>query len=185
MRKEIRLCGSGGQGIILAGIILAESVGIYGGKYVTQVQDYGPAARGDSSKTDIVISDAQIDYPKCLNLDILVALSQAAFDDNAASLKEDGLLIIDSTNVRSDKRARGRQFPMTEIARDRLQSPMSVNMVALGVVAALTGLVQFENLKTSMLGRVPPHTKDQNLSALKAGYELARQPRKSARPKNR
>ena len=176
MRKECRLCGSGGQGIILAGIILAEAAGIHEGKHVTQTQDYGPAARGDSSKTDVVISDEEIHYPKCRRLDLLVALSQPAYDKNWASLKGDGILVVDSNNVRLPAGASGHKIPMTEIARDRLESPLSVNMVALGVVAALDSVVEMPGLKKSLEGRVPEKSKEKNLAALEAGYEAVAKP---------
>jgi 2-oxoglutarate ferredoxin oxidoreductase subunit gamma len=176
LRKECRLCGSGGQGIILAGIILAEAAGIHEGKHVTQTQDYGPAARGDSSKTDVVISDEEIHFPKCLELDLLVALSQPAYDKHKASLKEDGILIVDSNNVKLPTGASGHKIPMTEIARDKLESPLSVNMVALGVVAALDSVVEMRGLRKSLESRVPKKTKKKNLAALEAGYEAAAKP---------
>lgn len=179
MRKECRLCGSGGQGIILAGIILAEAAAIYEGKHVSQVQDYGPAARGDSSKTDVVISDEEIYYPKCSELDLLVALSQRAYDSNKAYLKEDGIAIIDSSNVRLGKGETAKKIPMTEIARDRIESPLSVNMVALGAIAALDGSAKLESIKESMLGRVPGGTEERNLNALMAGYDAAKGRKKS------
>ncbi len=174
MRIECRLCGSGGQGIILAGIILAEAAGIHEGREVAQVQDYGPAARGDSSKTDVVISDSEIDYPKCSRLDVLVALSQRAYGENRASLKEGGVLIVDSDNVTIAKSEGGLQFPMTEIARDAAGTPVGVNMVALGVLAAVGGVVKLSSVKNAMLARVPAHTRNQNLAALMAGYEEAK-----------
>ena len=174
MKRECRLCGSGGQGIILAGIILAEAAGIYEKKHVTQVQDYGPAARGDSSKTDVIISDDEIHFPQCRQLDLLVALSQQAYNKNKASLKEDGILIVDSNNVKLPAGATGHQIPMTKIARDKIGSPLSVNMVALGVVAALDGVAKLESLKKSLKHRVPGKTEKKNLEALKAGYEAAR-----------
>ena len=174
MRTECRLCGYGGQGIILAGIIFAEAAGIHEGKCVVQFQDYGPAARGGASKTDVVISDGEIDYPKATRLDLLVALSQRGFDEYNSDLKEDGLLIVDSNNVRRDRDNAARRFPMTEIARDQVGNPLSVNMVALGTIAASTRFVKLESLKKSMLGRVPAHTQEQNLAALMAGYEIAK-----------
>lgn len=173
MRKECRLCGSGGQGIILAGVILAEAAGIHEGKHVTQVQDYGPAARGDSSKTDVVISDEDIHYPQCRRLDLLVALSQKAYDKNKASLKEGGLLLVDSGNVTLAPGETGRKISMTEIARDKIGSPLSVNMVALGAVAALDGVAKLKSLKKSLKARVPEKSMKANLAALEAGYEAA------------
>lgn len=179
MRKECRFCGSGGQGIILAGLILAEAAGIFEGKCVVQVQDYGPAARGDSSKTDIIISDGKIDYPKCSRIDLLVALSQPAYDANKAYVKEGAVVIVDSNNVRLARGEKARRFPMTEIARDQVGSLLSVNMVALGIVAGLTDIVSLESVEKSMLDRVPDHTKEKNLAALAAGYEFAKRSRKT------
>lgn len=173
MKKECRLCGSGGQGIILAGIILAEAVGIYEKKHVAQAQDYGPAARGDSSKTDVIISDEEINYPKCGQLDLLVALSQRAYDANIEFLKEGGVLIVDADNVYLKKGDPAHKYPMTKIARKQAGTALSVNMVALGAVAAVDGVAKLESLKKSLKGRVPAHTKKQNLAALVAGYEVA------------
>jgi len=173
LRKECRLCGSGGQGIILAGIILAEAAGIHEGRHVTQVQDYGPAARGDSSRTDVVISDDEIQYPKCRELDLLVALSQRAYDKNKALLKEDGILIVDSSNVTLPFGESAYRIPMTEIAKEKIGSPLSVNMVALGAIAALDGVIKLESLERSLKKRVPEKSKDRNLAALAAGFEVA------------
>jgi len=173
MRKECRLCGYGGQGIVLAGLILAEAAGICEGKCVVQSQDYGPAARGGASKTDVVISDSEIDYPKATQLDLLVALSQRGFDEYGGDLKKDGILIVDSNNVRLARGSAGHRFPMTEIARDKIGNPVTVNMVALGTIAGAASIVKLESLKEAMLGRVPAHTHEQNLAALMAGYEIA------------
>ena len=83
-RYEIRLSGSGGQGLVLAGIILAEAAGIYEGKNVVQTVSYGPAARGGTSRADVVISDEEIDYPKAMGLDILLAMNQMACDESSS-----------------------------------------------------------------------------------------------------
>ena len=106
-RYDIRLSGSGGQGIILMGIILAEAIGIYDGKYVAQTQSYGPEARGGSSKAEVVVSDSDIDYPKALKLDLLVAMDQKACDDYYMDLKPDGTLIVDTTFVKQSTNYKG------------------------------------------------------------------------------
>ncbi|MCX5798633.1 MAG: 2-oxoacid:acceptor oxidoreductase family protein, partial [Proteobacteria bacterium] len=98
-RYDIRLSGSGGQGLILMGIILAEAIGIYDGKYVAQTQSYGPEARGGSSKAEVVVSNEEIDYPKAMKLDLLLAMNQKSCDDYYMDLKPDGILIVDSTFV--------------------------------------------------------------------------------------
>ncbi len=179
MRKECRLCGFGGQGIILAGIILAEAASIYQGYHVVQVQDYGPAARGDSSKSDVIISDDIIIYPKCSRLDLLVALSQHGYEENLPHLKRGGILVIDTDNVHAAKRGRMSQYPITQIAREQTGGALGANMVTLGILAAVSDLVTLENLEKAMLERVPPHTRELNQAALRAGYRVAQASRKA------
>ena len=93
-RTEIRLAGEGGQGMILAGIILAEAAAIYDNKNAVQTQSYGPEARGGASKSEVIISRGEIDYPEVINADVLVALSQEACDKYSSDLKKDGLLLL-------------------------------------------------------------------------------------------
>src|SRR5690554_1689089 len=100
MSQEIRLSGSGGQGIILAAIILAEAC-ILNGKNVIQTQAYGPEARGGASKAEVIVSEDQIDYPKVINPDIVLAMTQEAADKHAAALKQNGILLVDSTFVKT------------------------------------------------------------------------------------
>ena len=99
-RYEIRLSGSGGQGLILMGIVLAEAIGIFEGKHVAQTQSYGPEARGGSSKSEVIVSDEEIDYPKAMKLDLLLAMNQKSCDEFYLDLKPGGLLIVDSTFVK-------------------------------------------------------------------------------------
>jgi len=96
-RYEIRFSGSGGQGILMAALVLAEAAGVYDGKHVCQTQSYGPEARGGSSQADVVISSKEIDYPKAIKLDMLVAMNQAACNTHFSDLKPDGLLVVDSS----------------------------------------------------------------------------------------
>jgi len=94
-RYEIRLSGSGGQGMVLAGLILSEAAGIYDGKFVTQTKSYGPEARGGASRTEVVISTEEIDYPKVMQPDLVLAMTQEAQDKYCQDLKKDGILIVD------------------------------------------------------------------------------------------
>src|SRR5512136_3011541 len=98
-RTEIRLAGEGGQGMILAGIILAEAAAIYDGKMAVQTQSYGPEARGGASKSEVVIADGEIDHPEVLSADVVVALSQEAYNKYAVCIKPGGLLIVDDEKV--------------------------------------------------------------------------------------
>src|SRR4030065_315691 len=134
-RYEIRLSGSGGQGIILMGIILAEAVGIYGGEYVAQTQSYGPEARGGSSKSEVIVSDEEIDYPKAMSVDLLLAMNQKSCDEFYPDLKPEGLLIVDSTFVTQVPTPKAFQIPFTRIAREKFKREMVANIVALGALS--------------------------------------------------
>ena len=172
-RFEIRLAGSGGQGLILAGIILAEAAGIYDGKFVCQTQSYGPAARGGASKAEVVISDGEIDYPKAIQPDVLLAMNQQSLDTYLADLKPDGLLMVDATLVPEVPLDRYLAIPFTRIARD-LGKEMVANIVALGALAALSQAVTLESLEKAVLARVPRGTEELNQKALEAGIKAAR-----------
>lgn len=173
-RYDIRLSGSGGQGIILMGIILAEAIGIHDGRFVAQTQSYGPEARGGSSKAEVVVSDSEIDYPKALQLDLLVAMNQKSCDDYYMDLKPDGVLIVDSTLVRQVPLSRAYRIPFTGIAREELKREMVANIVALGALAVLTPMVSSRAIERAVLARVPKGTEKLNRDALQAGMKAAR-----------
>ncbi len=172
-RFEIRISGSGGQGIIVAGIILAEAVGIYDGKYVCQTQSYGPEARGGSSKAEVVVSDEPIDYPKATKPDLLLAMNQKACDAYIFDLKPGGILIVDSTHVKQLPTTRAIAIPFTQIAREKMGKEMTANIIALGALASITGAVSLRGLEASVLSRVPAGTEELNKRALEAGIEAA------------
>jgi 2-oxoglutarate ferredoxin oxidoreductase subunit gamma len=174
-RLEIRLAGSGGQGLILAGMILAEAVGIYGGRFVTQTQSYGPEARGGASKSEVVISGQEIDYPQAVKPDILLCMSQAACDAYIFDVKPGGTLIVDGSLVHHLPTTRAITLPFTKIAREEIGREMMANIVALGALAQLTGIVTLENLAKALLARVPKGTEAQNRQALEAGVAAARE----------
>ena len=170
-RYEVRFSGSGGQGLITAAIIFAEAVGLYNGKYVCQTQSYGPEARGGKSKAEVVISDQPIDYPKAMELDILLAMNQAACDAYFFDLHPNGLLVVDSSLVEQFPTSRIIAIPFTEIARNEIGKIMVANMVALGTIGILSGQVSVENLEHSLLSRVPAGTEEINIKALQRGVE--------------
>ena len=167
-RFEIRLAGSGGQGLVLAGVILAEAAGIYDGKFVCQTQSYGPEARGGASKAEVVISDAEIDYPKAIQPDVLVALSQKALDVYLGDLKSEGVLLVDADLVPEVPAAGALSIPFTRLAREAGRELMA-NIVALGALAAVTGAVSREALRAAVLARVPAGSREMNRQALEAG----------------
>lgn len=173
-RYEIRFSGAGGQGVILAAVLLAEAAGIYDGKYVCQSQSYGPEARGGSSKADVIISDSPIDYPKAMKLDLLVAMNQASCDAFMEDLKPRALIIVDSRRVQNIPAARVVALPFTEIAQEETGSALSANMVALGAAAVLSRAVTPRSVELALAGRAPKGTRHINQKALRAGMRAAR-----------
>jgi len=173
-RYEIRLSGSGGQGLILMGIILAEAIGIYDGKYVAQTQSYGPEARGGSSKSEVIVSDEEIDYPKAMSLDLLLAMNQRSCDEFYPDLKPEGLLIVDSTFVTQVPTPKAFQIPFTRIAREKLKREVVANIIALGALSQLSPIVSAKAVESAVLARVPKGTEKMNRDALRAGMNAAK-----------
>jgi 2-oxoglutarate ferredoxin oxidoreductase subunit gamma len=177
-RYEIRLSGSGGQGLILMGIILAEAIGIYDGKFVAQTQNYGPEARGGSSKSEVIVSDEEIDYPKAMQLDLLLAMNQKSCDEFYPDLKPEGLLIVDSTFVTQVPTSKTFQIPFTRIAREKFKREVVANIIALGALTQLSPIISSKAVESAVLARVPKGTEKLNRDALKAGIAAAKRAKK-------
>lgn len=174
-RYELRLSGSGGQGLILAGLILAEAGGIYDNKNVTQTQSYGPEARGGASKSEVVISESEIDYPRVTHPDLLLALTQEACDKYCGDLREEGILIVDSFRVKRVPSLKAFSIPITQIAKKEVGRELVANIVALGIITELTGVVSREALEKAVLHRVPKGTEELNRKALEVGFRIGRE----------
>ena len=174
-RTEIRLAGEGGQGMILAGIILAEAAAIYDQKNAVQTQSYGPESRGGASKAEVIISHGEIDYPEVIAADVLVALSQEACDKYASNLKKDGLLIVDSDKVGRVPVSHAFKIPITRMAIESTGNAITANVVALGVLVGLTGVVSRQAIEQAVTQRAPKGTEELNLAALNTGFGLAAQ----------
>lgn len=173
MRYEIRLSGEGGQGIILAALILAEAVGISATDYVAQSQNYGPEARGGSCKAEIVISNEKIDYPKAIRPDILLAMNQISCNTYYRDLKPNGILIVDSSKVERIPTTKAIAVPFTKMAGE-LKKPFVANMIALGVVGSVSEAIDLKDIEQAILNRVPLGTEELNLEAFKLGIEMAK-----------
>lgn len=175
-RYEVRLSGSGGQGLILAGIILAEAAAIYDDKNAVQTQSYGPEARGGASKSEVIISDSDIDYPKAIKIDALVALTQESCNKYSSDLRDSGVLIADSHFVKQLPSGKFKiyKLPILETARDKVGRELVANIVSLGVLVEITKAVTKESIEKAVLARVPKGTEELNKKALHAGYELVK-----------
>jgi len=170
-RLEIRLSGSGGQGLITGGIILAEAA-IMEGKNAVQTQSYGPEARGGASKAEVIISTEKIDFPKVRDCDIFLSLTQKSFDQYSKGVKQDGIMIVDESIDASNANAKVYSLPIIHTAHNVLGKPMVTNIVALGVVAAISKVVSKEILEEAVLNRVPKGTEELNKKALEIGYSM-------------
>ncbi len=177
-RTEIRLAGSGGQGLITAGIILAEAA-IYDQKNVVQSQSYGPEARGGASKAEVIISDGPIYYPKATWVNILLAMSQKACDQYLYDLTMDGTFIADTTYVTQVPTSRAVTIPISARTREKFGKELFSNIVALGVLVGTTGIVTKKAIKTAVLARVPEGTEKINEEALNFGFTLAAEAKKN------
>jgi 2-oxoglutarate ferredoxin oxidoreductase subunit gamma len=174
VRTEIRIAGFGGQGVVLAGLLLGEAA-IRDGKRAVQTQSYGPESRGGAARSEVLISDEKIDYPKVMEADILVALSQEAFDKFRGAVKEGGTIIIDSDLVRAEA-DKVRSAPFTKMA-DILGKKVVANSIMLGYLVGSTGVVSVESVKAIIREKVPKHTIDLNLQAFDEGIEFYQQKR--------
>jgi 2-oxoglutarate ferredoxin oxidoreductase subunit gamma len=172
MRVEFRLSGSGGQGLLLAGIVLAEAA-ILEGKNAVQTQSYGPEARGGASKAEVVVSDEEIDYPKAIDPDYLLALTAESYRNYGPAMGK-GLIIVDaSILLQADIAARAVAVPILETASEGIGKKVVANMVALGVLGGLSKVASPASLEAALRNRVPKGTEELNLKALQAGLELA------------
>ena len=174
-RTEIRLAGEGGQGMILAGIILAEAAAIYDGKQATQTQSYGPEARGGASRAEVVISDVEIDHPEVLSADVVLALSQEAYKKFAKTVHAGGLLIVDTDRVEVPADFKGVRVPVARIALETTGKAITANTVALGLLVGLTGVVSRDAIEKAVTARAPKGTEEMNRKALQAGFAAAEQ----------
>ncbi len=181
MRIEVRFAGFGGQGIIKSGIITAASACIHGGKNAVQTQSYGPESRGGACKSEVVISEQDIDFPKVTEPDVLVVMSQHAYNDYANDLKTGGTIILDPDMIpkrRDAENTKVFQVPATKIAEE-LGGKIVANIVMLGAFTAITGIVNVDAIKEAIKENIPKGTEKLNMTAFEKGYEYGKKLSKS------
>ena len=177
MTKEIRFSGFGGQGIIRSGYIFGKACSIFDNKHATMTQSFGPEARGSACSSQVVMSDEKVLYPYITRPDILVAMSQEAYDKFEPELKDGGLLLIDKDLVKPRKPTRGIKLfaiPATRIA-EKLGNRIIANLVMLGFFTAITKVVSVDAMKKAIPGSVPSRFLDLNLKAFDEGYKYGLQ----------
>jgi 2-oxoglutarate ferredoxin oxidoreductase subunit gamma len=172
-RTEIRIGGSGGQGVVLAAQILGKAA-ILDGKNALQTQAYGAEARGSLAKSEVIVSDGKIGFPAVRKPDILVAMNQEALDKLLKDLKDDGTLIVDSTSVSTtpETKAKVHKLPLTETAKKAFGEAMYANMVMLGAFTKITRLVREKSMEKTIEENVPAMTVEKNVDAFRKGLQL-------------
>lgn len=172
---QIRFAGLGGQGIILMGEILGEAAAL-DKKYVGQTSSYGAEARGSACRADVVISDSWIDFPEVTEADILVCMSQGAYEQNITKVNQErGVIFYDSQLVKPDQESKLQHIavPATEKALNELGNRMVANMLLLGAVVKIKNLVTKEALQKALTHRVPASILELNEKALALGFKIA------------
>lgn len=176
-RYEIRLSGAGGQGMILAGIILAEAGVLVDGLNVSQSQSYGPESRGGASRAEVVFDEDQIDFPKVIKPDLLLCLTQEAFNQYADDLKSYGVIIADSridiSKINEKLKDNVYKVDILDFAAKKIGKEIAANMIVLGIIAKIIQQkVPVEFIKKAIIEKVPPKTVDTNMEAFELGFNL-------------
>jgi 2-oxoglutarate ferredoxin oxidoreductase subunit gamma len=176
-RCRMVFSGSGGQGVITATIILAEAAVLYENLNAVQSQSYGAAARGGATRSDVIISESTIDYPKVIQPNVLVCLTQEAYNKFYSMIRPGGLLITDTRYVKIQKKvdAQQRELPMFQNVMDKIGKPIVFNICMLGAVMAMVDLVNPEAVMKVLANRIPVDFLDLNRQALNLGLELGRE----------
>jgi 2-oxoglutarate ferredoxin oxidoreductase subunit gamma len=172
-RIEVRISGLGGQGVVLAGEILGRAA-VYEGKRVVQTQSYGAEARGSAAKSEVIISDSKIGFPKVRKCDVLVAMSQSAVEKHLKDLKEKGVLVVDEDTVEHLPKTKVKLFriPATKTAEKLLKSRLYANVVMLGALAKITGIVKEEAVEKAITDSVPESAREANIAGFREGLRI-------------
>jgi len=175
-RYRLVFCGSGGQGVITASIILAEAAVFHEGWNAVQTQSYGPEARGATTRADLILSPEAINYPKVLQPNILVCLTQDAYNRYQSLVRPGGLLLSDEHFVKQRPTLDAHQIglPMYQTVMERLRSAQPLNVCMLGALVAVTRIVREDSLREATARRFRGNAAEANLQALQIGGELAR-----------
>jgi len=175
--KQIRFCGYGGQGVVLAGTILGHAA-INDDKWVAGSNSYGAQARGGSARSEVVISENPITYPHVIKADIIIAMSQTAYDEHIQDLAEQGALVLYDNMIVHPRDIHGLQqigVPATKISIDELDDKQVASIVMLGASVVITGIVSEKSLISSIQANVGQRFRELNIKALKVGYTLGKE----------
>ncbi len=172
MRKDFRFAGSGGQGVIMLSVILANAYGMYGGKEVAQTQSYGPEARGGTCKAELIVSDQFIDFVKVLKNDVLVVFNEVSLEKYRADINENTYVFADSTFIPPEKLEGIKNLYTIDATAlsDTKFKPFTVNIIMLGLMAKILDDLELDDVKKALEKLLPKKALEINYSALEYGY---------------
>jgi len=174
MKKEVRICGFGGQGVILAGFIIGKAASVFMDFNAVQSQSYGPEARGGAARSEVIISDEKIGYPRPTGVDILVAMSQESFDSYRGDIDKDTIIVVDPDLVRKYDIGRPVYTIHAQKIAQELGNKIVTNIIMVGAFTAIFGLLTHEAVKQSVLDSVPSRFKELNEKAFEKGLEAGK-----------
>ncbi|UCD37031.1 MAG: 2-oxoacid:acceptor oxidoreductase family protein [Fidelibacterota bacterium] len=184
---DIRFSGFGGQGIIKTGILVGKAASLFDNKFATMTQSFGPEARGGACSAQVVIDDSPVLYPYIVAPEILVTMSQEAYEKFADELVPDGIMLTDTDLVKTDKFRKDVKvysIPSTRIAEE-MGNRIFANVVMIGFFTAITGIVSPEAVKEALPGSVPDRFIDVNIEAFERGYEFGLEQLKKGKSKRK
>jgi len=176
---EIKFGGFGGQGVILAGMIIGRAASLYGNQFATLTQSFGPEARGSACSAQVIVSAEKILYPYVTRPEILLVMSQEACNKFLPETTDDATVIIEGDLVKPQGLKPGMKvfgIPATRLAEE-LGRKMILNIVMVGFFTAVTKLVAYEAAREAVIASVPPGTEAMNLKAYERGYEYGLSPK--------
>ncbi len=173
-RSRLVFSGSGGQGVITAAILLAKAAVLFEGKNATQSQSYGAAARGGATRSDVLISESDIYFPKVVQPNILISLTQESYNTFSGIIRPGGLLLVDSKLVSIEKKvdAKHISLPMYDTVMEKIGKPIVFNICMLGALLGATRLVQAQSILKVLETSIPRDFMDMNKKALELGMKM-------------
>ncbi len=174
MKKEIRICGFGGQGVILAGFIIGKAASVFMDYNAVQSQSYGPEARGGAARSEIIISDEKIGYPRPTGVDLFVAMSQESFDTYRGDVTDDTVIVVDPDLVKKHDIGKSVYKVQAQKIAEGLGNKIVTNIAMVGAATAIFGLLEYDAVKQSVLDSVPSRFKELNEKAFEKGFEAGK-----------
>jgi len=174
MKKEVRICGFGGQGVILSGFIMGKAASVFMDYNAVQSQSYGPEARGGAARSEVIISDEKIGYPRPTSVDFFIAMSQEAFDTYRADIRKDTVIVVDPDLVPKNNIGQPVHKVHAQKIAEKLGNKIVTNIVMVGAATAIFKILDFEAVRKSVLDSVPSKFKDLNEKAFEKGLEAGK-----------